>query len=1361
MSNSSRHGRDCADSSRFPASRWFLSPVPYMLAVFFLGAATFCGDWVRAALGWAESARQWMFPVNAICFLLLALAVLVGLKPTKTRLQFTRLLALFVLGAGLLTMFQLSVGLGMDRASMALLEGHFLWLGHAGEMTALAFACSGMVLLMVRRSRYRLMALLCSLMPLAMGLIALTGLFNGIESHYFIGEKRPVMSEPTAFGLVFLSFGLGAYGFEVGGWRWFLKRRVDRRIALIGILTLFFVVLMTGIFSVLSVSRTAQKQQEQLMWGEVGHAVRDFRSMVDEAILGMKLHAASVLGRKLTPEEMLEALEKRNQRREAVSLEGARYEDGKGIVLGFGRTAAVNPEFRAIWGDAELWWEDGLHLVLKQALADGGRLALMVNLDEVFRRYLATFDNGMTGEIRICASQLSEIACLPSRLTPHPSRRPVEWDERVVSINRALAGLSGTAHAVDNRGIWVTTAYMPLGDGMGIVSKVDSAEVMAPIRERIWQSSLLIFSLILLAGLVFEKLATAQVYELLRQQGRSRAVLEHVPVAVLLLNDQGLVEHANALAEKMFAGASGDLLGHSAARMFGSNALFEKRNERLRAVRAVRQNGEHFDAEISVGHYIFDGRRHAILMVSDVSERLQHVRQLTYWEQIFRHAEWGVVIGSNDGKTLLQMNPYFARMHGYSVDELTGQSILKVFAPSARDAVASHIALAHSRGHHRFESVHVRKDGSEFPVLLDMTTVRDDLGGVRFRVVNVLDISERKQMEQALRESEMAQRAMRDSQNDLICSWQPGFFLGYVNRSFAEFFGATPDEILGQNWLELLPSSVRADIEPLLLDLHSSPRTESFECSIRKQNGDLAWLLWEFSPVRDSGGNVTGFQSVGRDISDRRQIEKVLLESEHQLLGMFDSRSQPICLLSPDGTILRANKLALVVAGKTQEEIQGLFFWEAPWSKDLPDTAARLRATVACASAGMSDRLELTVRTEMGRLSTFEVHCSPIFDENGRDVAMLIAEGRDVTKERGIEVMAAEREARLYAMAGSLPGMVYEFRLERDDLHLLYISDGVGELCGLRSDDLLSGHRRLVDCVHPDDLASFRSGLLKCARLNADWNWTGRFSSPDREAVTWVNMRARPRVVGQQVTWDGVALNITELKEKELEVIASRQAVRELSAHREAVREDERKYIAREIHDELGQNLTALRMRLAVLEAQSAAEPAHADIHGEVVRLKQLVDQSIGVVRSVATSLRPAALDMGLASALIWLADEFQGRSGIVCLLDLAGVPSGIEEDVATGFFRIVQESLTNVARHSGARKVDIMLRQLGQHLVLEIRDDGKGFDAENTSEQKGYGLMGIRERALMLGGKIDIFSVHEQGTIISVSVPLKPRLSV
>jgi signal transduction histidine kinase len=232
---------------------------------------------------------------------------------------------------------------------------------------------------------------------------------------------------------------------------------------------------------------------------------------------------------------------------------------------------------------------------------------------------------------------------------------------------------------------------------------------------------------------------------------------------------------------------------------------------------------------------------------------------------------------------------------------------------------------------------------------------------------------------------------------------------------------------------------------------------------------------------------------------------------------------------------------------------------------------------------------------------------------------------------------------------------------------------------------------------------------------------------------------------------------ISARKAIEKELRNSEQKFRALAAHIQSVREDDRTGIAREIHDELGQALTGLKMDLSWLEKRlpgDLMEPA-----AKIKSMFRLIDDTIHSVRRIASDLRPQVLDdVGLTGAIKWQAREFQARTGIRCKVDLPEEPLVMDQERSTAVFRIFQEAMTNVARHARATRVEIQLRLDAGHLLLSVLDNGLGISPTALRSPKALGLLGVRERALLLGGKVGIEGVDGRGTSIRLSLPLQPQ---
>ncbi len=230
---------------------------------------------------------------------------------------------------------------------------------------------------------------------------------------------------------------------------------------------------------------------------------------------------------------------------------------------------------------------------------------------------------------------------------------------------------------------------------------------------------------------------------------------------------------------------------------------------------------------------------------------------------------------------------------------------------------------------------------------------------------------------------------------------------------------------------------------------------------------------------------------------------------------------------------------------------------------------------------------------------------------------------------------------------------------------------------------------------------------------------------------------------------------IAERQRAEQQLTNSRDQLRALAARLQKVREEERTYIAREIHDELGQVCTAIKMDLSLIGNKLTAR--HSQLREKVATATQLVDGMIVTLRRIASELRPTTLDdLGLQAALEAHAQEFESRTGIRCSVSLPPEPITLDKDRSTTIFRIFQESLTNVARHAHATRVDAQFRHERDRLVFQIVDNGTGFDAETAKGGKSLGLIGMQERALLLGGDFKTEGTPGVGTTVTLTLPLR-----
>jgi PAS domain S-box-containing protein len=328
-----------------------------------------------------------------------------------------------------------------------------------------------------------------------------------------------------------------------------------------------------------------------------------------------------------------------------------------------------------------------------------------------------------------------------------------------------------------------------------------------------------------------------------------------------------------------------------------------------------------------------------------------------------------------------------------------------------------------------------------------------------------------------------------------------------------------------------------------------------------------------------------------------------------------------------------------------------------------------------------------------------------------------------------------------------LPKWIYDF----DTLRFLEVNEAAVKHYGYSQEEFLA---MSIENIRPkEELEKLYRDieLLKAGESGRYKYW--RHLKKNGEIITVEVMAHRIEYNGHNARM--VILNdVTEKVKAEKALQESHEELRELASHLQNIREEERASMAREVHDVLGQQVTCIKMDISWLSKQIATEDPR--VKQKLQELTALLDETAIVVRKIASALRPSILDdFGLSEALEWQAKEFEKRSGIKVRCWCALPDLTIPKNITTGLFRICQESLTNVARHAAASEVNISTAAKDHQLILTITDNGKGFDVGKSSQRKTLGLLGMKERTLMIGGRYEITSTPGHGTTVTVTVPL------
>ena len=303
----------------------------------------------------------------------------------------------------------------------------------------------------------------------------------------------------------------------------------------------------------------------------------------------------------------------------------------------------------------------------------------------------------------------------------------------------------------------------------------------------------------------------------------------------------------------------------------------------------------------------------------------------------------------------------------------------------------------------------------------------------------------------------------------------------------------------------------------------------------------------------------------------------------------------------------------------------------------------------------------------------------------------------------------------------------------------------------------------VIEFIHAEDRALVRGTVENSLKTQEPFNFYYRILRPDGEERV---IHSRGDVVGDEhgnpSRMFGTAQDVTERRQAEERLRATTEQLRALSARIHAAKEEEGTRIAREIHDELGATLTSLRWDLESFDkviSESESQLQLQLLREKIGAMLQLTDATISAVRRISSELRPSVLDdLGLVEAIEWQAQQFQARTGVICRCDCSLESVDLNQEQSTAVFRILQETLTNILRHAQATSVDIKMKKEAGEFILTISDNGRGITEEEKSGQLSLGIVGMRERSHLVGGKIHIAGVERKGTVVTVRIPISAQ---
>ena len=723
---------------------------------------------------------------------------------------------------------------------------------------------------------------------------------------------------------------------------------------------------------------------------------------------------------------------------------------------------------------------------------------------------------------------------------------------------------------------------------------------------------------------------------------------------------------------------------------------------------------------------------------SPESERLFH--------RLIDHAPEAVVLLDIATGMFTQANPAAERLFKLSAGELCQVGPAEMSPPMQPDGRPSSekarefIARALAGETPVFEWTHCDAEGCE--ILCEVRLLRLELGGREVVHGSVTDISARKRGEEALRASEARFRALVEHSNDGIALFGADGAVLYASPSTTNVLGYLPEEVHRRNVLEFVRPDCRDAVRERLAESLRRPGVGiSSGAYVQHKDGQWRFLEGIFT-------NLLHEPSVGaivnnyRDITDRKQAEEALRESESFRRTIFDSEPECVKVVGRDFTLLDMNPAGLMMIGASSREQvvgQSVLTLIAPeWRSSFTEIHERVLQ-------GNSVVAEFEICGLDGVRRRMETHAVPLRNNESLVVGQL-AITRDISERRRSEEALRESEERYRELFENAKDAIYVHDLSG---RYTSVNRAAEKLSGFSREQILGKH--FSNFVSPRDLKHVRTNF--CRKLDEE-----------NETIYEVNMVSRdgrriPVEVSSRLVYEkGVAVGVQGSARDITDRKRAQEAQRLYSRRLIQAQETERAKIARELHDEIGQVLTAVRINLQSIKNSCSIDGSVPPLDDSI----GVVDEALGRVRELSIELRPSLLDdLGLHAALRWYVDRYAQRTGIIAeVLNGFEGDSRLPRELETACFRIAQEALTNVARHARAASVSVQLQRSRERILLTIVDDGVGFiiDQLRRSETpaSALGLRGMEERALAVGGYLEIDSGVQRGTRIRATFPLE-----
>ena len=611
--------------------------------------------------------------------------------------------------------------------------------------------------------------------------------------------------------------------------------------------------------------------------------------------------------------------------------------------------------------------------------------------------------------------------------------------------------------------------------------------------------------------------------------------------------------------------------------------------------------------------------------------------------------------------------------------------------------------------------------------------------------------------------------AIVDSSSDAIVSKDLNGIVNSWNASAERIFGYTAEEMIGKSILTIIPPELREEETMILSRLRSGQRIDHFETVRVTKSGKKINVSLTISPVRDSAGNVVGASKIARDITEEKRTAAAVRESEQRFQIMADNAPVIIWMAAVNGDRTYFSRPWLEFTGRTLEQESNDGWADAVHAEDRERCLQTYRW---CLQNRQPFSIEYRLQRADGEYRWVLDRGVPLYSTGG-EFNGYIGSCLDITEQRRVqdllrqahddlEVRVRERTAELERRTAQVSAQAELLDLANDailvrslDDRITYWNSGSARLYGWTKEEVLGRHPH--DILHtefPEPFENMRAQLLR------EGSWQGELIHKRRDGSTVT-------VASRWSTWsskDGKPLGFLELNTDITDRKRAEDTLRQMSGRLLQMQDDERRRIARELHDSAGQMLVAMDMNLTSVQRESDRLSENAA--GACRETMELVREMSKELRTMSHLLHPPLLDeAGLPSAVQWFVQGFAERSKIPVDLDLSPDLGRLSNEFETAIFRIVQEALTNIHRHSGSPTASIRIHRNSHELKVEIADKGRGLSQErkrnlSAANGTGVGIQGMRERIRQLGGRLQIDS-GPRGTTIIATLPAEPHPAI